>query len=201
MARWGEMPRYIAFLRAINVGGRTVKMDELRRLFQELGFSGVETFIASGNVIFEADAEEPGALERRIEAHLRQALGYEVGTFIRTPAELAQIAEYRPFPEADGSLYVLFLASEPDAAFRARVKEFETPVDLLHLHQRELYWLCRTKISESQVSGTLLGKALGVPATMRNANTIGRLAAKYPARTGGNPEGATEKQSGRRAQK
>ncbi|HXW01123.1 MAG TPA: DUF1697 domain-containing protein, partial [Anaerolineae bacterium] len=51
------LPKYIAFLRAINVGGHTVKMDYLRRLFEEMGFSKVETFIASGNVIFEAVAK------------------------------------------------------------------------------------------------------------------------------------------------
>ncbi len=65
----------IAFLRAINVGGHTVKMDHLCGLFEQMGFSGVETFIASGNVIFDAPVEAGRGLEEQIEAHLRQALG------------------------------------------------------------------------------------------------------------------------------
>ena len=95
------MPRLIAFLRAINVGGHTVKMERLRALFTEVGLERVETFIASGNVIFEAEGARPEALEKQIEAHLQQALGYAVATFIRTPAELAAVSSYQPFPPAE----------------------------------------------------------------------------------------------------
>ena len=95
------MPRLIAFLRAINVGGHTVKMDYLRQLFESMGFTGIETFIASGNVIFTSQAaDNPANLERAIESGLRLALGYEVATFIRTEAELAAIAAYSPFEPA-----------------------------------------------------------------------------------------------------
>jgi uncharacterized protein (DUF1697 family) len=76
------MTVHIAFLRAINIGGRTVKMDHLRSLFESLGYGEVETFIASGNVIFQSPDEDTRALEQQIEAHLRQALGYEVATFL-----------------------------------------------------------------------------------------------------------------------
>ena len=78
------MPRYIAFLRAINVGGHhTVKMDFLRCLFESLGFSNVETFIASGNVVFGATSNSAQALARKIEERLREALDMS-GTFIRS---------------------------------------------------------------------------------------------------------------------
>ena len=72
------MTQYFAFLRAINVGGRVVKMDRLRQIFESLGFSGVETFIASGNVVFETSSNNVKTLERKIENALREALGYEV---------------------------------------------------------------------------------------------------------------------------
>ena len=88
------MSRWIAFLRAINVGGHTVKMNHLRQLFESLGYSSVETFIASGNVVFEAASKNAGMLEKKIENGLREALDYEVATFIRTDAELADIANY-----------------------------------------------------------------------------------------------------------
>lgn len=69
------MSRFIAFLRAINVGGHTVKMNDLRQLFEFLGFSGVETFIASGNVVFETASRNARALERKIEKKLGEVLG------------------------------------------------------------------------------------------------------------------------------
>ena len=92
---------FIAFLRAINVGrGRTVKMQSLRQIFESLGLSRVATFIASGNVVFETTAKETKTLERKIERELKEALGYEVRTFVRGEAELARIANYRPFPRS-----------------------------------------------------------------------------------------------------
>ena len=91
------MFRFIAFLRAINVGGgRTVKMQSLRQVFESLGFSKVATFIASGNVVFETTTKEAKTLERKIERALKEALSYEVRTFVREEAELIKIVAYRP---------------------------------------------------------------------------------------------------------
>jgi uncharacterized protein (DUF1697 family) len=178
------MPKYVAFLRAINVGGHTVKMDHLRRLFEALGFSSVETFIASGNVIFDSPSRGTKSIERKIEGHLRAELGYEVATFIRSTPELIEIADYRPFPDADlnaggNVLYIGFLAQEPPAEARRKVLALATAVDDFHVWGRELYWLCRKKIGESEVSGALLAKALGVQSTLRNSTTVRKIAAKY----------------------
>ena len=96
-----KTPRLAAFLRAINVGGHVVKMDELRRLFEALGFSRVETFIASGNVIFDSSSKNSAALEKKIATTLHQSLGYEVATFIRTTDELIAIAQHQPFPKSE----------------------------------------------------------------------------------------------------
>jgi len=86
------MPRLIAFLRAINVGGHTVTMEKLRREFEGLGLKDVETFIASGNVIFTARQADTVALEKKIEARLHKALGYEVATFVRSCEEVAAVS-------------------------------------------------------------------------------------------------------------
>jgi uncharacterized protein (DUF1697 family) len=178
-------PRWIAFLRAINVGGHTVKMERLRALFAELEFSNVETFIASGNVIFDAPSVDMQALEKQIEGHLKRSLGYEVATFIRSAAELAAIAGYLPFgaaelEDAGNWLYIAFLQAAPSAAAKQKLMAFRNEVDDFHIHEREVYWLCRKKISESTFSGALLEKALGMPATLRNATTVRKLATKYP---------------------
>lgn len=179
------MSRSIAFLRGINVGGHRVKMDRLRELFEELGFSDVETFIASGNVIFTANSSDPADLEREIERHLERQLGYDVATFIRSPRELAAIATFEPFAPwgeegSDDSLYVIFLPAPPDAELRERFDDLGTPMDDFQFSGREIYWLIRGKLSDSPLFGAGLAKATGkVPNTMRNMTTLRRLVAMY----------------------
>jgi uncharacterized protein (DUF1697 family) len=184
LARKSPAPRrYIAFLRAINVGGHTVKMDRLRALFEEMGFADVETFIASGNVIFRAPEDDAAALEAKIERHLKAALGYEVATFVRTPAEVAETARHQPFPgEPEGSvLMVDFLRAAPAKEAREKVMALRTETDDFDVRGRELFWLVRAdKMSTSKLSGATFEKALGMPATMRNITTVKKLAAKYP---------------------
>lgn len=177
------MARYVAFLRAINVGGHTVKMEKLRALFGELGLADVSTFIASGNVIFESRARDVAALERKIEAHLEKALGYEVACFVRSTRELAEIAERNPFGDAEseeGSLYVLFLRSPPEKDAVEQLTAFRTEVDDFRVHGRELYWRCLIRMSDSTF-GTAIGKTIRTPGTMRNATTLRKLAALHPA--------------------
>jgi uncharacterized protein (DUF1697 family) len=178
------MARYIAFLRGINVGGHKVKMDELRRLLEALDLERVATFIASGNVIFESD-EAAGPLETRIAEHLREALGYDVPTFVRTDAEVARIAAFEPFPDLEGAeggnSYVAFLDRRPPAAARRAVTALSNDVDQLAVHDRELYWHIRGGLMDSTLGMAGLEKALGpVATTVRNVNTVRRLAAKYP---------------------
>jgi len=176
--------RYIAFLRAINVGGRTVKMDALRAVFAEMGFDAVETFIASGNVIFTTASLDAPALQRQIEDALQRALGYAVTTFLRTDAEVTAVAHYIPFPPAAmataGALNVAFLAEPLAPQDEAKVTALRTAIDDFHVHAREVYWLCETKQSESTFSNVVFERTLGKRATFRGMNTVQKLAAKYP---------------------
>jgi uncharacterized protein (DUF1697 family) len=180
------MPRLIAFLRAINVGGHTVTMGELRGLFERLGFKGVETFIASGNVIFDAPSKDTSALERRIEDHLQESLGYEVKTFIRTDVEVAAIARHQPFTaserESAGALCVGFLAEPLKAEGRKSLMALKTEIDDFHVHGREVYWVCRKKQSESTFSNVRFEKIVKCRTTFRGVKTVARLATKYPGR-------------------
>ena len=180
------MSKYIALLRAINVGGHTVKMDRLRQLFEELGFANVETFIASGNVIFETRAAKGPALEKKIERHLHAALGYEVITFVRTAAELAAIAACQPFApdelaQPNTGLYIAFLAAPPKAETQSRFMAYRNAIDDFVFAGRQLYWLRHTNLSDPAHPSPPLEKALGGPATVRNSTTIRKLAAKYAA--------------------
>jgi uncharacterized protein (DUF1697 family) len=175
--------RYIAFLRAINVGGHTVKMDALREIFAGLGLANVETFIASGNVIFESP-EDAATLEKQIEANLREELGYAVATFLRTDAEVARIAAYVPFAqevmESVQALNIAFMASPLDEDSTQKLMALRTEIDDFHTHEREVYWVCKKRQSESTFSNAVFEKALKRQATFRGANTIQRMAAKYP---------------------
>jgi len=173
------MIRYIAFLRAINVGGHVVKMEALRQHFEALGFDEVTTYIASGNVIFNASSKSAKNLEKKIAAHLQTELGYEVATFLRTVPELTAIAEYQPFPRAKaGTLYIGFLAEALDPAAQEAVYAFRSAVDDFQVHERELYWLCRLPSRESKFSLARLERALGIQATFRNVTTVQALAKK-----------------------
>ena len=178
------MPRYFAFLRGINVGGHRVKMDRLRELIEALGFAQVETFIASGNVIFSSPSGDVDAMEERIAGHLHEALGYEVTTHIRSQSELDSIAAFEPREPAptDQSVYVIFMREAADVDFRQSLDDLSTDTDRFEFAGREVYWLIRGKLSESPLFGMELTKAAGGgPTTMRNMTTMGRLVAKYPS--------------------
>ena len=175
------MSRCIAFLRAVNVGGRTVKMGALKAQFEALALTNVSTFIASGNVIFETRARDLAALEQKIEKQLHGAFGFEVHTFIRSTAEVAEIAVCRPFDahelEHAASFVVGFVARPFDAAQHRILRGFDNELDAFHAQGRELYWMSRNKQSESKFSNAAFERALGLRATFRSMKTVQRIAA------------------------
>ena len=177
------MDKYIAFLRAINVGGRNVKMDHLREIFESMGFTNVETFIASGNVIFETNSKNEGNLEKNIESKLKENLGFDVSTFIRSDSELAEIANYKPFSKSQmdsaTALNVAFLSTPLDTKSKKLVMGLKTDIDDFHVYGQEVYWMCLKKQSESNFSNNLLEKTLGVKSTMRGINTVRKMTEKY----------------------
>ena len=175
-------PRLFAFLRAINVGGPVVTMTTLRGHFEDLGLNDVETFIASGNVIFTSGSKNLAALEKKIEGRLKTALGYEVATFIRTAPELVAIADYAPFPPARrrdaGAYCVGFLARPLEKAEQAALYALKNDIDDFHTHGREVYWLCNEKQSDSKFGNVRFEKTVGAKVTFRSGTTVAKLAAK-----------------------
>lgn len=184
------MPRCVAFLRAVNVGGNIIKMTDLRAVFESLGFSNVASFIASGNVIFDCRATDLRRLEALIARRLEGEFGYPTAVFVRTDADVSRIARYKPFRESDlasaRALNVVFLESALTAAAQKALMTLKTPIDDFHVDGREMYWLCRRKQSESTFSNAVFERMLKMRATFRGVNTIARLAAKYcvPTRPG-----------------
>lgn len=177
------MEKYIAFLRAINVGGHTVKMDLLRRIVESLEVSNVETFIASGNVIFESRSGSSKTLEGKMGKKLQEELGYEVSVFIRTGMELAGIAGYQAFKKTEidsaAALNIAFLSDPLDGISVKKLMALKTDIDDFHVHGREIYWLCRKKQSDSTFSNAVLEKNLGIRSTLRGVSTILKMAERY----------------------
>jgi uncharacterized protein (DUF1697 family) len=176
--------KYVAFLRAINVGGHTVKMDHLRSLFESMGFANVETFIASGNVIFDSKNKGTAALEKKIEKQLQAALGYEVKTFLRTLNEIADIIRDERFKtsgleEPGNILYIGFMSASPEEAAIKNLASLVDDVNDFRVREREVYWLRRTRVGESQYSGGIIEKTLRTPVTFRNSTTVKKILAKY----------------------
>jgi uncharacterized protein (DUF1697 family) len=174
--------RYVAFLRAINVGGRTVKMEHLRSIFADAGVTNVESFIASGNVLFDSVRKSEAALRKLIESELQEKLGFPVATFLRSAAEVKQIAAHEPFAknkyDESSRLFVGLLhgALAPDAT--ERLTAHNSKSDEFQVNGREVYWLCHVPWSDSAFAGPRFEKTLGCATTVRNINMLQRLAAK-----------------------
>jgi uncharacterized protein (DUF1697 family) len=180
------MARYIAFLKAINVGGHVVTMDRLRELFGKMGFAGAETFIASGNVIFTSRSKDAPGLERTISTQLAAALGYAVPAFVRTDAELAAIAGGVPFPaqavRQAQLINVGFMAAPLGREALALMRGYETDLDRFESRGREFWWMSRTNQSESPFFKVRFEKVFKADVTFRRLDTVRKLVAKYPPR-------------------
>ncbi len=175
----GGVTTYIALVRGINVGGRAkVAMDDLRRLFVDLGHVDVRSYIQSGNVVFRSTQRSPEKLIAGIEAGLADQLGVPATVVLRTEKELAAVRAANPFVAAGhdpSRLYVAFLAATPAAAQAEELAvpagesaEFSVAGQDVYLHYPDGYG--RTKLNN-----TYIEKRLGVRATTRNWNTVTKL--------------------------
>jgi uncharacterized protein (DUF1697 family) len=178
------MPRFVAFLRGMNLGGRRISNDDLRAAFEGLELTEVATFRASGNVIFDGPDGVGGTdLSAKIEAGLADALGYEVPVFLRSCEQVSKIASREPFPAAEvarsaGKLQVALLPDSPGKLVRRDALGMATDEDLLAIEGSELYWLPSGGISETDLDLKTLESGLG-PWTMRTMGTVEQIAAKH----------------------
>jgi uncharacterized protein (DUF1697 family) len=178
------MRRYAAFLRGVNLGTRRrIKNEDLRRVFEKVGFEDVATFRTSGNVIFGASRGRQDVLVACIEAGLEDAFGFDVSVLLRSGGEVEAIAAHAPFEpkviaSSRGNLQVILLARKPSASVRKEVLSLATEKDRLALQGRELYWLPSGGTQDSSLDQDAVGSALGLT-TMRTKGTIEQIAAKY----------------------
>ena len=140
-------------------------MQYLRQIFESLGFSKVNTFIASGNVVFETRTKKTKMLERKIEGALKEALGYEVRTFVREETELVKIANCQPFPQSKfdetWQSNIIFLADDLNDKLKQKVNALGTNTNVFEVHGREIYWRRSRKENGALFSTVPLEKILG----------------------------------------
>jgi uncharacterized protein (DUF1697 family) len=178
--RNASMPVYVALLQGVNIGSKKrIKMEHLRALVADLGGTEVRTHLNSGNAVFVHDEMDRSRLEARLEDALREHVGMDVATIVRTGKEMRQVIDNNPFPEAVDDpkmLHVLFLRDAPAVEDIDAVDEIETGPDRLAIHGREVYFFLPELMSGATVDVAKVGKMLRVDGTSRNWNTVTKLA-------------------------
>jgi uncharacterized protein (DUF1697 family) len=176
------MATYVAFLRAINVTGRFIMMSELASAFHNLGYADARTYINSGNVIFSSSVRSATKLEQLLGEQLEPFLGFRSEAFIRTAAEVKAIASKgRKLRQRLGSgseVNVCFLQPTLTQSNSEALRELTTPVDEFDFGEREVYWLCLKKQSESKFSNAVLERKLKTRSTLRRVSMLNGLAGK-----------------------
>jgi uncharacterized protein (DUF1697 family) len=172
--------KYVAFLRAINVGGHAIiKMADLKKMFESARLENVQTYIQSGNVIFESEESDADSLEKQIERQLEKAAEYKIELFVRTIREVKSIAEKSPFKAKDSEMvYVTFLNKKPNKEVQQALLSFKSEADDFAFRGREVYSLRRDR-EKSVFSNNFLEKILKMPTTTRNLTTVMKILEKY----------------------
>jgi uncharacterized protein (DUF1697 family) len=171
--------RFVALLRGVNVGGRTLPMQQLRDLFAALGYLDVATYIQSGNVLFRAERDDRQAMADEIRAAIDATIGHRVTVVLRTPPDLERVIAANPYADRDATkpLYVTFLADPPDAELLGRLDAVAGHPDEFRVVDREVYVWCPRGYGRTVLSNDFFERRLKVAATTRNWRTVTTLAA------------------------
>lgn len=169
------MTTYITFLRGINVGAyNRMTMDELRAVFESLGYDDVETYIQSGNVVFETLESDEKALREDIHDAIEDAFGYDISVMIRTRTELQDVVAGHPFDvsaENDIKHYITFLNKEPTNEQVEALLNAQNEAESFVVSGREVYSeLDMDALGDGRFTDA--GKLLGMEATRRNWGVV-----------------------------
>lgn len=177
------MPTYISLLRAVNIGKKQVRMDDLRLAYEKLGFTHVRSYVQSGNVLFNSTESDPLQLAEQIQEQLMHTFGFTTPVILRTAAEMKPVLANNPFlkeRQADSAfLHVTFLSKEPAKSAQSEIKNPSSGNDEFVITGREVYLYCPGGYGRTRLNNTFFEKKLGVAATTRNwrtANTLYQMA-------------------------
>lgn len=172
--------RYIALLRAVNLAGANmVRMDDLRALCSDVGCANVRTLLQSGNVVFDARAQDPERLEKSLEHEVVKRLGVRTDFFIRTPEQWQRIIARNPFrreaEEMPGKVHVFVLKLAPAAEAVGALRAANKGREIIQAGERHLYIVYPDGVGRSRLTSAFIEKALGTRGTGRNWNTVVKL--------------------------
>lgn len=175
------MPSYIAWLRAVNVGGRVVKMATLRGYLVAAGCTDVETHIQSGNVRLTSPLRSRAKVEAALETALWETCGFEVKTLVRTPKELSELVKASPPSPLgeDARHYVAYLRDSPSAEAASQLNAWDVPGERATVAGRDVHlWLTKSS-HEAKISNARIEKITGMASTLRDWKVVSALAAKW----------------------
>jgi uncharacterized protein (DUF1697 family) len=166
---------FVALLRGVNVGGRTLAMARLRTICSDLGYEDVATYIQSGNVVLRADADRAGAIAGELADAIRDHAGLQVAVVVREARRLRAVLEANPFADRDdeGRLHVTFLAGPADGA---EIPSAAGAPDEFVPGDGVVYIWCVGGYGRTILNNQFFERRLGVAATTRNWRTVSRLA-------------------------
>ncbi len=176
------MTSYISILRGINVSGhKIIKMEDLRKMYAVLGFSEVQTYIQSGNVIFRYKDSQTESLKKKIYKKINETFGFEVPVIVKEISEFKKTMNNNPFLKnkriADTSkLHVTFLSEAPAKENSDKIKDRDFGSDEFLIRGDIIYLFIPEKYGNTKISNTFFENKLNVSATTRNWNTVDVLA-------------------------
>ncbi|MDR2921003.1 MAG: DUF1697 domain-containing protein [Tannerella sp.] len=174
------MTTYISILRGINVSGQNlIKMDALQKMYKNLGFGNIATYVQSGNVIFNSENAEPEKLGTEITQQIEKDFGFNVPVIVLTIDNLKQITDNNPFTKDLNKdktfLYVTFLSSNPDEYDIKAIEEKKQDGEEVFITGHAVYLYCPNGYGRTKLNNTFLEKKLKVGATTRNWKTTNEL--------------------------
>jgi uncharacterized protein (DUF1697 family) len=174
------MTKFVALLRGINVSGqKQIKMPDLKSLFEDLNFTKVQTYIQSGNVIFESNTDDIKSLGGKIEQKIKEELSFDVKIILKTCAELEYILNNDPFLKKQktnpDSVYVTFLSEEPSSINIKKLREVNYNPEEYFIDSKTIYVFLPNGYGRAKLNNNFFESKLKILATTRNWKTVNKL--------------------------
>jgi len=171
------MNTYISMLRGINVSGqKKIRMADLKSVYEDLGFQNIQTYVQSGNVIFDSPESHIKRLTKQLETQIEKTFGFSVPVLMRTADDFMRIIEEHPFKYEEAiRVLVTFLYDHPQVSKLEELSHYKDKVDRFVIGQQEIFLFCPGGYGKTMLSNTFFEKKLDVVATTRNWKSVNAL--------------------------